>query len=96
MQYVYSVMFRDILHAQALAVWEKTEYTAIFLSFLKFTDLQRICFFHQWQVLFKQCQLEDLLKRKERKPPSYSISSQVATDWNPQQTIHSVRDQIQM
>lgn len=47
MQYVYSVMFRDILHAQALAVWEKTEYTAIFLSFLKFTDLQRICFFHQ-------------------------------------------------
>ena len=57
MQHVYSVMFRDILHAQALAVWEKTEYTAIFLSFL-----------------------EDLLKRKERKPPSYSISSQVATD----------------
>lgn len=47
MQHVYSVMFRDISHAQALDVAEKTEYAAIFLGFLNFTDLQGICFFHQ-------------------------------------------------
>lgn len=71
MQHVYSIMFRDILYAQVLAVWEETKYAAFFFffpsDFFKFTDLQRICLFYQWQLFFQQCQSrEDLLNRGKK------------------------------
>jgi len=59
MQRVYTVVLKDTSWAQALAVWEEAEYAAFFSDFFKFTDLQRICCFHQWQVFFKWCQSEE-------------------------------------
>lgn len=81
MQHVYNVMFRDISYAQALAVREDT----LCCLFLRFFSNSLTCKEFASSIndkyFFKQCQTgEDLLKREERKPPYYSISSQVATD----------------